>query len=150
MGLSPHTGLSPYGAKPHVGLSPIWAKPHMGPSPSRQDRRRVYFVGQNRPKISQIRLLRVKLCRMRRSAALGDFSVTFSGPTSCLLEQKQAFYKNNNKSQQNYAKFGFYASNCVDCADQQLLAIFLANVPDGRRAYSKISIIFDKNCQKST
>ena len=45
--------------------------------------------------------------------------------------QKTLFFRQQiDEIRPNYAKFGFYASNCVECADRQLWAIFLAHFPD--------------------
>ena len=40
------------------------------------------------------------------------------------------FRQKIDETRQNYARFGFYASNCVGCTDRQLWAIFLAHFPD--------------------
>ena len=67
---------------------------------------------------------------MRRSAALGVFPGSFPGPMSCLFEKVPFFRQHIDEFRQISVKFGFYASSCVECADRQLWAIFLAHFPD--------------------
>ena len=56
--------------------------------------------------------------------------VLFSFFFQFFSEKNQSFRQKFNETRQDTAEFGFYASNCVECADRQLWAIFLAHFPD--------------------